>query len=218
MTSRFQKRLRLSLELQKVVRQILAAQKRQVKPILHKFPKTEKDLWVEMSIREIWTQTHFAEITFSHISPKSVSGNDAVFSSIHSFLSHCAIVSKMLQATDDSNPPKSIGDVLGVADTSLIHQRVFRNHLEHYDERLKQWIRDFGVDANIGTYNIGPKATIQIPNMVFVSHYNPDTETFTFVNDDFNLRAMYVEVSRIGNLADQWVQSMQMGVVIPPFI
>src|SRR3989344_2204649 len=77
--------------------------------------KTEKDLWVEMSIREIWTQAHFAEIAYSHIDPKAASGNDAVFSSIHSFLSHCAMVSKMLSASDDDNPPKLIGDVLGIS-------------------------------------------------------------------------------------------------------
>jgi len=75
--------------------------------------KTEKDLWVEMSIREIWTQAHFAEIAFSHVDPKAASNNDAVFSSIHSFLSHCAMVSKMLSAKYDNNAPRSIGDIEG---------------------------------------------------------------------------------------------------------
>ena len=180
--------------------------------------KTEKDLWVEMSIREIWTQAHFAEIAYSHIDPKAISGNDAVFSSIHSFLSHCAMVSKMLKATDDGIPSKYIGDLLGIQNTSLIHQRVFRNHLEHYGERLKRWIEQYGVNIMIGTYNIGPKSAFQINSMVFVSHYDPHTQIFTFVNDDFDIGAMFNEVHRIKEIADKWVSDMQVGVVTPPFI
>mgnify|MGYP001595643599 FL=1 len=180
--------------------------------------KAEKDLWVEMSIREIWTQAHFAEITYSHISPKATNGNDAVFSSIHSFLSHCAIISKMLKANDDSNPPKSIGYVLGISDISLIHRRKFRNNLEHYDKELKKWIRKFGANVNIGTYNMGPKNAFQIPNMVFVSHYDQTDQTFTFVNEDFDLAALFTEVQRIKSIADNWVNGMEIRKINPPFI
>ena len=180
--------------------------------------KTAKDLWVEMSIREISTQAHFAEIAYSHIDPKAINGDDAVFSSIHSFLSHCAMISKMLAATDNGNPPKFIGGVLGIADTSIVHKRVFRNHLEHYDDRLKKWINKFGVNSNIGTYNIGPKTAIQIPNLVFVSHYDPSKGVFTFVNDDFDLTVMANEVQKIKQIADQWVKDMERAKIIPPFI
>jgi hypothetical protein len=180
--------------------------------------KNEKDLWVEMSIREILDQAHFAEIAFSHIDPKAAQGNDAVFSSIHSFLSHCAMISKMLAAKDDSIPPKSIGVVLGIADNSLIHQRRFRNHLEHYDERIKKWIRKFAAGANIGKHNIGPKSAIQGPNMIFVSHYDPYSHVFTFIDEDFDLSALDTEVKRINNIADEWIKKMGQGLVTPPFI
>lgn len=82
-----------------------------------------------------------------------------------------------------------------------------QNHLEHYDERLKQWIREKGINSNIGTYNIGPKSMIQIPNMIFVSHYDPSDNTFTFVNEDFDLGLMLEEVQRIKKLADDWVNA-----------
>src|SRR3989344_4518779 len=59
--------------------------------------RTEKDFWIEMSIREIHTQAHFAELSFSNIDVKAMKGTDLVFSSIFSFLSHCAIVSKMIK-------------------------------------------------------------------------------------------------------------------------
>src|SRR3989344_972283 len=179
--------------------------------------KTEKDLWVEMSIYEISAQANFAEIAYSHIDPKAANGNDAVFSSIHSFLSHCAMISKMLAANDDDNPPKLIGDVLGISNTSLIHRRVFRNHLEHYDERLKEWIKKFGANVNIGTHNIGPRDALQIPNMVFVSHYDQTNRTFTFVNEDFDLGALSTEVQRIKGIADAWVNKVMFGEIVPPF-
>jgi len=180
--------------------------------------KTEKDLWIEMSIREIWTQAHFAEIAYKNLDPKSIKGSDAVFSSIHSFLSHCANVSKLLMADDGEMPPKTIGYILKISKNSDIHNRKFRNNLEHYDERLKKWIKEKGININIGTYNIGPKSMIQIPNMIFVSHYDPTDNTFTFVNEDFNLGVLFNEIVKIKALADDWVKKIQSGIINPPFI
>lgn len=178
--------------------------------------KTEKDFWVEMSIKEIWSQANFAEIAYRNINPKSAKGTDAVFSSIHSFLSHCANVSKLLKSNDDENPPRSIGDILGVLKASIIHNRRFRNNLEHYDKELKKWIRSRGINVNIGMYNIGPKQMIS--NMLFVSHYDPTDDTFTFVNEDFNLGRLNNEAIRIKCLADKWVKEVQFGIVNPPYI
>lgn len=180
--------------------------------------KTKKDFWVEMSIREVWTQAHFAEIAYSHIDPKAAHGNDAVFSSIHSFLSHCAMISKMLMAKDDENHLKSIGSILGVIDSSIIHQRKFRNHLEHFDERMRKWIGKFTIGASIGTYNIGSKSLIQAPAIIFVSHYDPSKHMFTFIDEDFDLSELYVEVQKIKRSADKWVKKMEQNIIKPPFI
>ncbi len=180
--------------------------------------RTEKDLWIEMSIREIWAQAHFAEIAFRNIDQKAEEGTDLVFSSIHSFLSHCAMVSKMLLATsDDGKKPKSIGNILGIRATSVIHKRTFRNRLEHYDEHLKEWINQFGTNVGIATHNIGPKSALKIPNLVFVSHYDPTNQTFTFVNEDFDLRVLASEIRRIKSAVDKWVKEMEQRRIIPPF-
>jgi hypothetical protein len=191
--------------------------------------RTEKDLWIEMSIREISTQAHFAILAYKNIDPKAMNGSDAVFSSIHSFLCHCTNISKMLKASD-KNISKNrfarlfnnicislgfadkavvIGNIIDVDNKSIIHNRRFRNNLEHYDYRLKEWIRKTGVNVNIGTYNIGPKSMIQIPNMVFVTHYDPTDDIFTFVNKDFNLRILYEEAQRIKDIADSWIKKIQ---------
>jgi hypothetical protein len=117
--------------------------------------KTEKDFWVEMSVREIQTQCHFAQLAYRNLDPKA--NSDAVFSSIHSFLTHCAMVSKLLRAKADS---LTIEDVLKVSTTLKIHDRSFRNHLEHYDERLQKWIKEKGPNAMIANHNIGPKSML----------------------------------------------------------
>src|SRR4029450_10412601 len=70
--------------------------------------KSERDLWIEISIREISTQARFADGAYGNLDPKAA-GTETVFYSIHSFLSHCAMVSKMLKAHDDSSPPVTIG-------------------------------------------------------------------------------------------------------------
>lgn len=162
-----------------------------------------------MSVREIWTQSHFAEISFNNIDPKAARASDAVFSSIHSFLSHCALVSKLLKAQDDANPPTVISDILGISESSIIHNRTFRDHLDHYYDRLKRWIDKYPANVNIGTYNIGPKNFFEGGNMLLVSHYDPQNEVFTFVDEDLNLREMYEEVSKINKIADRWVKSLR---------
>lgn len=179
--------------------------------------RSEKDFWIEMSIREIWTQAHFAELAYRNIDPKATRGTDAVFSSIHSFLSHCAMVSKMLVATDGESQSKSIGDILGIPGSSVIHNRKFRNNLEHYDERLKRWIRQYAAGTNVGTYNMGRKGAIRIPNIIYVSHYDPTDNTFTFVNEDFDLGVLYEEAQRIKGIAGAWVEAMEAGRIKPPF-
>lgn len=172
---------------------------------------TIRDKWIEMSIREIWTQCKFALIAFDNLSIKGQESTDAAFSSAHSFLSHAANVSKLLKAKDVDPPHDAdvIGTIVGVQATSAVHDRELRNHLEHYDERLKGWISAQGPSANIGTYNIGPKSMIQIPGMVFVTHYDPNTKTFTFVNKDFDLTQLAHEVRKIQAAADAWVKNLE---------
>ncbi len=168
---------------------------------------TVKDLWIEMSIREILTQAHLAELSYRNLALRA--GTDAVFSSIHAFLAHCANVSEMLAAGDGENPLKTIGDVLEVSEESCIHKRRFRNHLAHYDERLKEWISTKGNDAKISAINAGPKARLQIPGRSLVSHYDPDRKTFTFMDDDFDLSLLCDEAIKIKWQAEIWVKRIE---------
>ena len=116
------------------------------------------------------------------------------------------MISKLLKAQGDS---VEIGAVLGIPHTSPIHNREFRNHLEHYDERLKAWIQNKGLNAIIGTYNVGPKSAFEIPNLILVSHYDPETTEFTFVDENLDLGELNEEVERIKEVADSWVKEVE---------
>ena len=155
-----------------------------------------------MSVEEISFQGEFADIAYKQIDPKAARGMSQVFSSIHSFLSHCAMISKMLRADDGGG--RTIGMLLSVSSSSAIHDRKLRNCLEHYDKELKKWIAKHGVNQMIGTYNLGPKSGFGAHGMLYVSHYDPSSHTFTFVNEDFDLAALHAESRRIRSVADSW--------------
>ncbi len=178
--------------------------------------RNKRDFWVEMAIREIWTQAKFACLAFDNIDIKKTKNQDVLFSSIHSFLSHAANISKLLKSKDDSTG-MAIGDILSIPTSSIVHDRNFRNHLEHYDERLKNWIDKYPADVNIGTYNIAPKGAIK-GNILFVSHYDPDSNIFVFVDDEFKLSDLHKEVLIIIQIADSWVKKFEKGVIKPPLI
>lgn len=154
-----------------------------------------------MSIREISTQAHFAQISYEQI----YGDTDQVFMAVHAFLVHCANVSKLLSWANKRVRPTTIGDILCVTKESEIHNRRFRNSLEHYEKELQKWIYQKGPTVNIGTYNIGSKSSIQVQNMVFVKHYDPATGIFTFVDEDYELKKLFEEVARIKTLADNWL-------------
>jgi hypothetical protein len=124
------------------------------------------------------------------------------------------MVSKLLKASSDAI---KIGDVLQISSSSPVHNRNFRNHLEHYDKELKKWIRKKGTNKAIGTYNVGPKSALQFPGIVFISHCDPATTTITFVDRDLNLTKLYNEIVRIKALADRWVKGVESGTTKPPF-
>jgi len=178
--------------------------------------RNKKDFWVEMAVREIWTQAKFARIAFNNINIKKVESNDILFSSIHSFLSHAANMSKLLKSKDNISR-KTIGDVLSISKSSIIHNRDFRNHLEHYDERLKNWIDKYPDNVNVGTYNIAPRGAIK-GNILFVSHYDPDSNTYIFVDEEFNLDDLQKEILNIMQTADSWVEKFEGGIIKSPLI
>ncbi len=163
--------------------------------------------WIQLSVREVSAQCKLALDAWADLERETVGGAYGVFGRVHSFLAHAAILSKLIKASDieDTGITNVLGKELLIPLNSAIHDRRLRNNLEHYDEELKKWIKTKGIMANIGTYNLGPKNSLAIPDLVYVTHYDPGTRIFTFVDEDFDLVSIAQEISHIQSCAEKWM-------------
>jgi len=161
-----------------------------------------------MGVREIWSQCRYAEIAYSNALNKSERDVAVTFSSIHSFLSHCGLISKLLwsRALAENIQSKNLANILLVPEDSKIRDLSFRNILEHYDKELKKWIREKGEDINIWDNNIGPIEAFNFQNAIRVRHFDPTTSIYTLIDSDLNLQEVYTAVLDIKQKADDWVK------------
>lgn len=174
----------------------------------------EQDFWIKMSIYEIEAQAEFARVSLENIFRKGSENNNLVFSSIHSLLSHCAVISKLLKASSNG---VTIGSIIKIKEDSIIHKRKYRNNMEHYDQELKKWIKEKGTNSAIGMDNIGSKSSIGVPDMFFIRHFDSQTHTFTLLDEDFNLIFLLDEIRTIKKKVSSWIVGVQTGIIIPPY-
>lgn len=159
----------------------------------------KKDRIIEMAFRELRDQCKYAKVAYQNLQNKGQSNVTATFSSIHSFLSHCGLISKLLKSEKLATNflGKNIGNILGVSETAHLHNRNFRNSLEHYDERLATWINNRGQKVNILDNNIGPKDFLKIENSICIRHYDPVKNIYTLLDEDLDLGVLYDEVLEV---------------------
>ncbi len=108
--------------------------------------------------REIERQCQFSLIAAQDLqSAIGAEDMDRLWYSVQSFLVAVGNVSKLLWPSNEriSGRAVELKQSLGVDDNSLLEPRRFRNHLEHFDERLEVWTtaskrRNF-VDSNVGS-------------------------------------------------------------------
>lgn len=164
------------------------------------------DLTTKMGIREVLSQAQYAEVTFGNVFVKGSNSTIIAFSSIHSFLTHSAMLSKLLWSKDlVDKSGETLAEILNIPDGLKIKDRKFRNVLEHYDEHLKKWIDSKGNNSIILDNNIGSRNAIKLRNAVWIRHYDPATDIFTLIGDDLNLADLHEEVTMIKDKATEWL-------------
>jgi hypothetical protein len=112
----------------------------------------------EIYISEIETQCKYAEFALSDLDDCLSGRNNDIrrfWYSMQSFLIAAANISKILWPDRRaSERGAALRAILSIGDDSPIKSRLFRNHFEHYDERIQEWFdspRDGGfVDCCIG--------------------------------------------------------------------
>lgn len=164
-------------------------------------------LYSEMEIRK---QCMFAMAAFANITKKGEGETPITFSSIHSFLTHCANISKILWSPKP-NPKhpgatlkeaigENVADRLHIGGSSPIKVKKYRDTLDHYDERIVKWVKEALIrkekhrEVPIVDMTIGKKT---IADALYLRHYDPETGIFTLMSEELNLKTLHDEVFEI---------------------
>lgn len=133
---------------------------------------------------------------------------------LSSFLSHAAMVSKYLDPIRPNALKRermnALRDKLNVTEQSNVLPRDARDNVEHFDERIDNWV---GSDATILEIVLDNRAGydyLRIPEkrvkrvliqegLVFVSEKRDQTKF------ELELAPLYEEIKRIGEAAQQWI-------------
>ena len=106
--------------------------------------KPQKALAEMVFIGEIVLQSKIAELAAKRLSAsKDNSDQIEVWSSIQSILVAAGNVSKILwpQKEKYAGRGERLRELLKVDDNNILSDRKFRNHFEHYDERIEKWFQ-----------------------------------------------------------------------------
>ncbi len=143
--------------------------------------------------REIERQYRFAIITFQDLQKKLQARDiDRIWYSIQSFLVAAGNVSKLLwpPSAHIPNRAKELKNSLGMDDSSPLAPRIFRNHLEHFDERLEDWVLS-SKRKNFVDSNVGPTGMISgIDPEDCLRNFDTTKNTINFRSDEYNLKPM----------------------------
>ncbi len=136
------------------------------------------------------------------------------------FLQHCSAVSRLLWPPGDRNKQKKkrakqrgayLRTCLRISDTHGLHNRTIRDHLEHFDDRLDDWV-EHSPHRNIVDYMIGPRSAIggdAINDKDIMRMYDPDKKIFFFRGERFDVQAIVDGVMDVQSKAKIRVQEIE---------
>ena len=117
------------------------------------------------------------------------------------FLQHSCAVSRLLWPPGDRNREKKkraklrgtfLRNSLKIPDAHVLHSRTIRDHLEHFDDRLDDWVEN-SPHRNIVDDMIGPRSAIggsTINDKDIMRLYDPDKRYFIFRGERFDMQAI----------------------------
>ena len=140
---------------------------------------------------EIKRQCKFAIIAVEQIKMGLENADlDIVWYAIQSFLVAVGNISKNFWPSKNSvyQRREELRKTLSVKNNSPIEPRIFRNHFEHFDERLENWAvsskRCNFFDSNIGSSNV----IAGIDSEDFLRNFDPTSWTLYFRGDKYELK------------------------------
>lgn len=158
---------------------------------------------LDIFINEITTQCEFAQIAIADLRTALHTRNTKrAFYSAYAFLIHVANLSKIFWPKGKYRDRGSeLRRLLHVPVNSSIKVREFRNHYEHYDERLEEWATR-SKRKNIVDMSIMPSGAIAgIDPDDFMRNLDPTNLNLTFHGDRYDLLETESAVNDILNQA-----------------
>lgn len=167
-----------------------------------------KEYIVLQAQREICTQIIFALAAYDNITKKAEIDRVTIHSSIHSFLTHCSNISRLLWSSARRGSIKSeiccdLASVLEIPNLPLLADRDLRNDLDHYDERLVSWIKEaYPVRMSVSDLTVGDITVKGRPGTKHLRHYDPSTTVYTFENHKTVLKDLRQELLGLQKFLD----------------
>lgn len=124
---------------------------------------------------------------------------ERVWFSIQALLGSAGNVSKLLWPPKAHNKLRghALRHSLGVTGPSPLEPRTFRNHFEHFDERLESWVGS-SKRHNIADSNIGPDGMIVGLDIGdYLRNFNPNNYCLSFRGDSYNLNPIIFELQQL---------------------
>lgn len=166
-----------------------------------------KELAEMVFISEIVLQLKIAQKAAKRLpSPHDHFDNIEVWCAIQSILVAAGNVSKILWPQDEKYAVRGekLRRLLNVDQNYLLSDRKFRNHFEHYDDRIDAWFKENPSVVYMDLV-IDPFKTIWGTNLANQHRaYNPLTKTLTFRGESFDLAAVLNELKEIRNKCRQF--------------
>lgn len=148
---------------------------------------------LDMFQREVNRQCKFALIAVEGMEPALRTDRpdfDRFWYSVQAFLVAVGNISKLLWPSNPHIPERGreLRELLLVDDESILAPRRFRNHFEHFDERLEDWATSSD-RHNVADSNIGPPSMIVgLDPSDFLRNFDTSRFAITFRGDVYEVR------------------------------
>jgi len=152
---------------------------------------------LELFLGEVHRQAAFAIRAFDDLECSLCSADqEAAWYAIQGFLVSVGNISKLLWPKIEKIPGRgeALRKALDIADDSPISPRTFRNHFEHFDERIETWVAAQET-SNLVDSNIVPREMVAgLPEAAFLRNLDPTTLVLSFRGDEYDLRKVSEDV------------------------
>lgn len=124
---------------------------------------------------------------------------EAVFLACQELLDAAGCVSRIFWPSSDQSASRGdeLQKLLGVASNSPLSSRAFRNHFEHFDERIEEWASSTSRHNFVDTGIFTPGAVVGIDLGDTLRVLDPSTLRLTFRGEAFELRPLVSEIQRL---------------------